>query len=298
MGWLIARASELKKLIRSRTTLETLRGRVVGMLFEKPSTRTRASFETASFRLGGSPMYLSAGELQLSRGEPVSDTARILGSYVDVLVGRVYSHDTLVQLEKYSGVPVINALSDLEHPTQTVTDLMTLMEAKGRLGGTRLAYVGDGNNVCNSLILGSALTGVELSVACPEGYDPDPGVIEKAKKISKSAEGKPVMFRRPEDAVSGADAVYTDVWVSMGQESEKEKRMKDFAGYQVNAELLKSAKPDAIVMHCLPAHRGLEISEEVLEGPKSVAWEQGENKLYGAGAALEWSLKTSAKGRS
>ena len=268
-----------------------MRRKVVGLLFEKPSTRTRPSFEVATIRLGGDPVYLPAGELQLSRGEPVRDTARILGGYLDIIVGRVLSQDTLVEFREHSGKPIVNALSDLEHPTQVISDFLTIKEEKGRLKGTRLAYVGDGNNVCNSLLLGGALTGMNVSVACPEGYAPDRGILAKARSLAKRSGSELDVVRAPKEAVTGADVVYTDVWVSMGDESEKEKRIRDFAGYQVNRSLLTHASRGAVVMHCLPAHRGLEITDDVLEGDRSIVWAQGENKLYGASASLEFTAR-------
>ena len=288
MESVIARSGVLKKQIRAGNELSTLRKKVVGLLFEKPSTRTRTSFEVATVRLGGAPVYLSASELQLSRGEPVKDTARILGGYLDIIVGRVYSQDTLIQLAKNSGRPIINALSDAEHPTQTISDLFTIKEAKGRLSGLTTAFIGDGNNVSNSLFLGGALTGMNVTIACPEGYEPDSKIYAKAKSIAKETGADLDVVRDPKKAVARADVVYTDVWVSMGDESEKEKRMGAFEEYQVNAALMKAAPRDAIVMHCLPAHRGFEITDEVLEGRQSVAWQQGENKLYGAAASLEF----------
>ncbi len=266
-------------------------GSAVGLLFEKPSTRTRTSFEVATLKLGGAPVYLSASELQLSRGEPVKDTARILGSYLDVIVGRVYSQDTLVEIAARSGRPVINALSDTEHPTQAVSDLLTIKEVKGALRGTTLAYVGDGNNVCNSLLLAGALTGMNVLAASPEGYEPKAPLVEKAKSLAKKTGGSIEVVRDPKYAVAAADVVYTDVWVSMGEEKEEEERHRAFKSYQVNSGLMKSAPKGAVVMHCLPAHRGLEITDDVLEGKQSVAWLQGENKLYGAAASLEFVVR-------
>src|SRR5213596_418015 len=291
MDRVLARAKAIKTLIKRGRSLATLRGKIAGLLFEKPSTRTRASFEVAARRLGGDSIYLAANELQLSRGEPVKDTARILGGYLDGIVARVYSHDTVMQLAKYSRVPVINALSDLEHPTQIVSDLLTIQEAKRRLKGLVLAYVGDGNNVCNSLLLGAEIEGMRFRVACPEGYEPNQAIIKQAEEICRSTGGETKILRKPSEAADGADVLYTDVWVSMGDESSKEKRMQDFNGYQINSDLLKVAKKDASVMHCLPAHRGLEITDEVIEGKQSVVWQQGENKLYGAAALLEWLLR-------
>ena len=288
---LLSRARVIKAAVKSGRSLTTLKGLIVGLLFEKPSTRTRASFEVAARRLGGEAIYLSANELQLSRGEPVKDTARILGGYLDGIVARVYAHDTVTQLAKYSGVPVANALSDLEHPTQIVSDLFTIQEAKGRIRGLKLAYIGDGNNVCNSLLLGAALEGMSISVACPEGYEPNSEILRKAEERARSTGSKIEIVRNPSEAARSADVLYTDVWVSMGDESTKEKRMKDFAGYQINSELIKLAKKDVSVMHCLPAHRDLEITDEAIEGKRSIVWQQGENKLYGAAAVLEWLLR-------
>jgi ornithine carbamoyltransferase len=287
---ILDRAKVIKAAIKRGRTVLGLRGRVVGLLFEKPSTRTRASFEVATRRLGGESIYLSANELQLSRGEPVKDTARILGDYLDGIVARVYAHDTVTQLADNSGVPVINALSDVEHPTQIISDLFTIQEVKGKLKGLKIAYIGDGNNVCNSLILGAAQEGMKISVACPDGYEPKSAILKDAEEIGKSTGAEVKIVRSTTEAAEGADVLYTDVWVSMGDESTKEKRMRDFEGYQINSDLLRVAKKDASVMHCLPAHRGLEITDDVIEGKQSIVWQQGENKLYGAAAILEWLL--------
>jgi len=221
----------------------------------------------------------------------VKDTARILGGYLDGIVARVYSHDTVMQLAKYSSVPVINALSDLEHPTQIVSDLFTIQEAKGKLKGLKLTYVGDGNNVCNSLLLGGALEGMSISVACPAEYEPNATILGEAEKTARTSGGNIDVSHDPLQAATDADLLYTDVWVSMGDEASKEKRMKDFNGYQINNDLLKVAKKDASVMHCLPAHRGLEITDDVIDGRQSIVWQQGENKLYGAASILEWLLR-------
>lgn len=285
----LTRAKTIKATIKQRRSLSSLNRKIVGLLFEKPSTRTRASFEVAARRLGGEAIYLSANELQLSRGEPVKDTARILGGYLDGIVARVYAHDTVAQLAKDSGVPVVNALSDREHPTQIISDLLTIQEAKGKLAGVKLAYVGDGNNVCNSLILGAAIEGMRISVACPDGYEPNREILKQAQH-SASFGGTIEVVHAPSEAALEADVLYTDVWVSMGDEVSKEQRMRDFNGYQINSDLLRVAKKDASVMHCLPAHRGLEITDDVIEGKQSIVWEQGENKLYGAAAVLEWVL--------
>jgi ornithine carbamoyltransferase len=283
----LERAASIKKAMDTGRRVGTLEGMVIGLLFEKPSTRTRVSFESAALRMGGHPVYMSAGELQLSRGEPIDDTSVILGGYLDAIVARVYSNSTVEGLARHSGVPVINALSDTEHPTQIVSDLLTMREAKGKLKSLKLAYVGDGNNVCNSLLLGCALQRMRVSVACPAGYEPEAGVVRKAEGLGGEVE----VVDDPAVAVADADFVYTDVWVSMGDESEKEERMKRFSGYKVDAALMKGANRDAKVMHCLPAHRGLEISGEMLDGPISIAWEQGRNKLFGAAASMEFVLR-------
>lgn len=288
---ILARAKAIKTLIKRGRSIATLKGKIAGLLFEKPSTRTRTSFEVAARRLGGDSIYLAADELQLSRGEPVKDTARILGGYLDGIVARVYAHDTVVQLAKYSGVPVVNALSDLEHPTQIVSDLFTIQEVKRKLKGLKFAYIGDGNNVCNSILLGGALEGMRIVVACPPGYEPNATILREAETISRTTGGNIDVSHDPLEAARDADLLYTDVWVSMGDEASKEKRMKDFNGYQINDGLLKVARKDVSVMHCLPAHRGLEITDDVIEGKRSIVWQQGENKLYGAASVLEWLLR-------
>jgi len=284
------RARQLKADIKQRKKITALKNRVVGILFEKPSTRTRASFEVATLRLGGQALYLSSGELQLKRGEPVKDTARILGSYLDVLVARAYDHQTVEELAQYAGIPVINGLSNFTHPTQAVCDLFTVLEVKGTLGGLTFAYIGDGNNVCQSLILGCALAGMNMVAACPVGYRPDQGILKSAKQISSKTGGSIRVVEDPEEAAKGADILYSDVWVSMGEEEEKEAKQKIFKGYQINATLLKAAAKDASVMHCLPAYRGLEITDDVMEGPQSIIWQQGENKMHGAAAILDFFL--------
>ncbi len=284
------KARVLKADIKQRKPIDVLMNKVVGILFEKPSTRTRASFEVAVLRLGGKAVYLSSGELQLKRGEPVKDTARILGSYVDALVARVYDHQTLEALAQYAGVPVINGLSDFTHPTQAVCDLFTVLEVKGRLEGLALAYIGDGNNVCQSLLLCCALAGMNMTAACPSGYHPDPDILKDAKQIAEKTGSHIRIVEDPKDAAEGADILYTDVWVSMGEEEEKETKLKVFQRYQINPALLKAAAKDALVMHCLPAYRGLEITEDVMEGPQSIIWQQGENKMHGAAAILDFFL--------
>ena len=293
---ILDKARALKADIKQRKTINVLQNKVVGILFEKPSTRTRASFEVAALRLGGKVVYLSSSELQLKRGEPVKDTARILGSYMDGLVARVYDHQTVEELAQHAGVPVINGLSDFTHPTQAVCDLFTVMEVKGKLEGLTLAYIGDGNNVCHSLLLCCALAGMNMTAACPSGYHPDPGILRDAEQIAEESGGNISIMEDPKIAAEGADILYTDVWVSMGEEEEKETKLKVFQDYQINADLLKAAAKDVSVMHCLPAYRGLEITEDVMEGPQSIVWQQGENKMHGAAAILDFFM-SDEKGR-
>lgn len=288
---IIDRTKEIKAAIKKREKIRTLDGVVVGLLFEKPSTRTSAGFEVGALRLGGVPLYFSSHDMQLSRGEPVKDTARVLGADLDGIVARVFSHNTLTELAQFAKIPVINGLSDLEHPTQIVSDLFTISEVKGSLRGLKLAYIGDGDNVCNSLLLGAATTGMHMSVACPAGYEPNAQILERAERLAKDSGSALEVTHSVADAAKNSDVLYTDVWVSMGEESEAQKRMKDFQGFQINAQLLAVAKGDAVVMHCLPAHRGLEITEEVIEGKQSVVWQEAENKLYGAAGVLEFFLK-------
>jgi ornithine carbamoyltransferase len=278
----------LKSEVKQRKTLKVLQNKVIGIFFEKPSTRTRASFQAATLRLGGSTIYLAPGELQLKRGEPLKDTARILGSYLDAIVARVYDHQTVEELAQYSGIPIINGLSDLAHPTQAICDLFTVLEVKGMLKGICIAYIGDGNNVCNSLLMACALAGVNMNAACPSRYQPDSGFINDARRIAEKTGSRLKVFQDPKDAARGADVLYTDVWISMGEEKEKETKLKAFQAYQINAELLKLADGNASVMHCLPAHRGMEITDDVMEGPNSIVWQQGENKMHGAAGILDF----------
>ncbi|MEM2143884.1 MAG: ornithine carbamoyltransferase [Candidatus Jordarchaeaceae archaeon] len=260
---------------------KVLEDKNIAAIFEKPSTRTRVSFEVAVSQLGGNFVFLRSDELQISRGEPVTDTARVLGRYVDGIVARVYKHEDLVELAKYSGIPVINALSDLYHPCQVLADFLTIKEKKKKLEGLKLAYVGDGNNVCNSLLVGCTKIGLNISVASPKKYEPKKEIVERAKNNAEKSGSIVEVINSPREAVRGADIVYTDVFVSMGNEMETEERIKTFLpDYQVNVELLEKASPEAIVMHCLPAHRGQEITEEVLEGKQSVVWDQAENRLH------------------
>lgn len=246
------------------------------MLFEKSSTRTRISFEVAMTELGGHSIYLNYKDMQLGRGESVADTARVMSRYVHAIMGRVYKHETLTELAKYATVPVINGLSDLEHPCQLLADLLTIREYKGKFKGLNFSWIGDGNNVCNSAILACALTGMKMTVACPEGYEPNHEIVAKAKQLG----GVVNVTHDPMKAAKKADILYTDVWVSMGNEDEYDQRLRDFKPYQINSKLLEQAKHDVMVLHCLPAHRGEEISADVVDGPNSAVFDQAENRLH------------------
>jgi ornithine carbamoyltransferase len=265
-----------------------LRGRALAMIFEKPSLRTRLSFDVAMRDLGGHSSYLSPQEVGLGRRESVSDVARVVSRYVDIVVLRTFAHETLEEFAKWSTVPVINGLSDLSHPCQGLADIFTIRERKGRLDRVVAAYVGDGNNVAHSLMLGAAKTGMTLRVASPEGFEPLPRYRELADAAARSTGATVTYGADPIAAVTGADVIYTDVWTSMGQEQEYERRRRAFQGFQVNRELLARAKPDAIVLHDLPAHRGEEITDEVIDGPQSAVFDQAENRLHAQKAVLRW----------
>jgi ornithine carbamoyltransferase len=277
---------KLKPVAPGGTPARILAGKVVGLLFEHPSTRTRVSFESAAMRLGANVLYMRPDELQLRRGEPIKDTARVLSGYLDALVYRTSDHETLVELAKHASMPIINALSNIEHPTQALSDLAAIEDAKGSLEGLKLAWVGDGNNVCHSLMLASATVGMNMSIATPPNYQPNAEIAQRANELAQKSGSKIWFTDDPTEAVEGADLLYTDVWVSMGQDKEQAQRLMDFEGFQVNDELLSKAKPDAVVMHCLPAHRGQEITAEVLDGPKSIAWKEAEYKFHGAKGIL------------
>lgn len=257
-----------------------LQGKAVAMLFQKPSLRTRVTFELAVRQLGGYPVVLTQAEVGLGQREAVKDVARNLDRWVDAIVARVFEHRTLEEMAEWAKVPVINALSDLEHPCQALADLFTLWERWGEVRGHRLTFIGDGFNVAHSLLLLCSLLGVHCTVATPKGYEPKPQIVGKAQKLAERSGARITVTNDPITAVGDAEAVYTDVWASMGQESEAEKRRRDFAGFQVNAELLRHAPNDVVVMHCLPAHRGEEITDEVLDAPFNLAWEQAENRLH------------------
>jgi ornithine carbamoyltransferase len=256
------------------------------MIFDKPSTRTRVSFEAGIAQLGGSSIYLAPGQTQMSRNEPVADTARVLSRYVDGVVVRTFAQDTVAELARHATIPVINGLTDTHHPCQVLSDLMTMQERFGDLTGLKVAWVGDGNNMANSWITAAMHLDFALHLACPPGYEPDACLLAQAKQQG----ARVYMGQDPQAAVAGARVINTDVWASMGQEEEAAARLEIFKPYQVNAELVKLAAPDAIVLHCLPAHRGEEITAEVLDGPQSAAWDQAENRLHFQKALLEWLL--------
>jgi ornithine carbamoyltransferase len=262
-------------------------GKSIGLMFEKASTRTRVSFQVGIYQLGGQSLYMNPNEIQIGRGETLHDTARVLSRYLDAVVIRTFSHRNLAEFAAHSSIPVINGLSDLHHPCQALADLMTIFEKKKHLTGVRLAYIGDGNNVANSLIEAASITGMQLVIACPKGYDPDPAILEKARADAKN---DIIIVRDPVKAAYRADVVYTDVWVSMGQEKEAAKKKERFKTYQINSGLLSHAKEDVIVLHCMPAHRGEEITAEVMDGPLSAVFDQAENRLHAQKALLEFLL--------
>ena len=270
-----------------RAYTKTLEGRTLAMIFLKPSTRTRVSFEVGMFQLGGHALFLGSNDIQLHRGETLADTAQVLSRFVDVIMARVFSHQDILDLARHGTVPVINGLSDLLHPCQALADYFTLQELKGDLRGRKLAYVGDGNNVCHELMFGAVKLGVEFSAATPEGYEPNPLIVKSASRDAQKLQTPaPVLTRDPREAVAVADVVYTDVWTSMGQEEESQKRVAAFQGFCVTPELMGEAKPDAVFMHCLPAHRGEEVAAEVIDGPQSVVFQEAENRMHVQKAAL------------
>ena len=279
---IVADAIRLKRLKSAGTAHELLRGKSLAMIFEKASTRTRVSFEVGMTDLGGHALFLNPQDMQLGRGEEVRDTARALARYVDAVMIRAYRHTSVEELARHSTVPVINGLSDAQHPCQVLADIMTLTERFGDLRDLKLTWVGDGNNVCNSWILSSPLTGMEIVVASPPDYRPDEALIDQAR----AAGGRVRIVTDPEEAVRDADVLYTDIWVSMGDEEERAERLKALRRYTIDAHLLAQAPSDALVMHCLPAHRGEEIADDVIEGPQSIVWDQAENRLHAQKALL------------
>ncbi len=281
---ILKRAIELKDMQRKGIVYHPLTGKTLAMIFEKSSTRTRVSFEVGMFQLGGHAIFMSPRETQIGRGEPVKDTARVLSRYVNGIMIRTFSQEVVEELARYATVPVINGLTDLLHPCQIMADLLTVIEKKGTYEGLKVAWIGDGNNMANSWIEAAGKLGFDLTLACPKGYTPDPLVLGNAHKITT---GKIRLTSDPVEAAKDGDVINTDVWASMGQEEEKKQREVAFKGYQVNTKLMKVAQKDAIVLHCLPAHRGEEISEEVIEGPNSMVWDQAENRLHVQKAIME-----------
>ncbi len=280
---LLALASRVKA--RPSNWNRSLTGKSLAMIFEKSSTRTRVSFEVAMTQLGGHALYLNGGELQLGRGETVGDTARVLSRFVQVIMIRTFAHQKVEDLARQAQVPVVNGLSDAHHPCQALADFLTLKERYGRLKGLTLVYVGDGNNVAHSLLIAGALLGVRVRLVCPVGFEPSPEVFQWSKSACRSTGGAVELVHKVTGSVRGAQAVYTDVWTSMGQESEREKRLKAFAGFQVNERLMAEA-PGAVFLHCLPAHRGEEVSAGVMDDPKTVVWDQAENRMHAQKAVL------------
>ncbi|MFA5629527.1 MAG: ornithine carbamoyltransferase [Dehalococcoidales bacterium] len=283
---LLSDAEELK----SKRYDSSLNGKVLALLFEKPSLRTRVSLEVAMYQLGGKAIYLSPAEVGLGKRESIKDVASVLSRFVDIIAARTFSHETLEELAEHASVPVINVLSDFEHPCQALADVFTLYERKGALKDLTLAYVGDGNNVANSLMLASAMCGVNFRIASPKGYKVEENMLHLAQTYAAGSGVEVVCSEDPESAVRGADAVYTDTWISMGQEEEAEEKRKVFSGYQVNKKLMSLAKKDALFMHCLPAHRGEEVTDEVIDSASSVVYDQAENRMHIAKALLLYLL--------
>jgi ornithine carbamoyltransferase len=294
---LLTLAAELKDKQRRGIQHDLLKGKTLGLLFQKPSTRTRVSFEAGMHQLGGHALVLPMADIQLSRGESVADTARVLSRYLDGIVIRTYDHATVEEWAREATMPVINGLTDLSHPCQALSDLLTIKEKKGRLKGIKIAYVGDGNNVANSLIEAVAKMGMTIALGCPSGYQPDQHVVDLARVEAAKTGALIELTQDPHVAVKEADIVYADVWISMGREREQARRLRVLAPYQVNGRLVAKAKPDAIVMHCLPAHRGEEITAEVLDGPQSVIIDQAENRLHMQKAILTTLLLKGTHGR-
>lgn len=281
---IMERSFKLRNLTKRGKRVNTLEGKAIGMIFEKLSTRTRISFEVGINQLGGYALYINPGDLQLGRGESVADTARVMSSYLDGVIIRTFDHGRLNEFASNASIPVINALTNLEHPCQIISDLFTLKEKGLDIEKMKLAYVGDGNNVANTLIGASAIIGFYISVASPKGYEPNEKILNNARRLKN---GRIEISNNPREAINGADAIYTDVWISMGQEKERRKISKLFKPFQINKDLLRSAKPTALVMHCLPAHRGEEITDEVVDGRRSIVFEQAANRLVVGQAILE-----------
>ncbi|MDO7906583.1 ornithine carbamoyltransferase [Paenibacillus sp. JX-17] len=284
--YLIDLAIELKAKQKNGEVHQPLKGKTIGLIFEKSSTRTRVSFEVGMYQLGGHALFLSKDDIQLGRGETVSDTAQVMSRYLDGLMIRTFGHEKVVELAEHASIPVINGLSDSAHPCQVLADYQTIYEHKGKLEGLKLAYIGDGNNMAHSLMIGGAKLGVNVSVATPAGYEPDQAIVQQCEEIARETGAKIVVTTSTQEAVQDADVIYTDVWASMGFEAEQKEREAAFANYQVNEELVKLAKPDYLFMHCLPAHRGEEVSGGVIDGPNSVIFDEAENRLHAQKALM------------
>ncbi|MBP2627889.1 MAG: Ornithine carbamoyltransferase [Firmicutes bacterium] len=288
-------AKMLKAQQKSGEQHHLLKGKTLGMIFQKASTRTRVSFEVGMWQLGGTALFLNANDLQIGRGEPVKDTARVLSRYVDGIMIRTSSHDEVIEMAKYATVPVINALTEMMHPCQALTDIFTVMEHKGKLKGLKMAYIGDGNNMVHSLIHACAKVGMDIAIAAPKGYEPDAAIVAEALEVAAVTGSTITIGNDPLVAAEQADVLYTDVWASMGRETEQNIRKIAFAGYQINNEVMNVAKADAIVLHCLPAHRGEEITDEVMESEQSVVFDQAENRLHVQKAIMVLLMKQRTK---
>lgn len=286
LRYLIDLAIDLKKKQKAGETHHILKGKTLGMIFEKSSTRTRVSFEVGMYQLGGQGLFLSGNDLQIGRGETIWDTAQTLSRYLDGIMIRTFAHRKVVELARGATIPVINGLTDLSHPCQALADFQTIYEQKGRLEGLKMAYIGDGNNMVHSLMMGAAKLGMHMSIATPEGYEPDADIIEQTKANAAETGARIHICRDPKEAVDGADVIYTDVWASMGQEAEQKEREVAFKKYQVNDELVKYASSDYLFMHCLPAHRGEEVSESIIDGGRSIVFDQAENRLHAQKAIM------------
>ncbi len=287
MEQILSEAKHLKTLKKQGVVHDVLRGKNLAMIFEKSSTRTHISFEVGMNELGGHALFLNARDMQIWRGEEIRDTARAASRYVSGIMIRAYKHSTIEEFARFATIPVINGLSDLEHPCQLLADIMTMQEHFGSTNDLKVAWVGDGNNVCNSLILSTVLTGYSVTVATPQGYEPSEDIVKKARALG----GKVTLVKSPEQAVKDAHVIVTDTWVSMGDDAEREERLKTFSGYTVDSALMRHASPDARVLHCLPAHRGEEIADEVMEGGQSLVWDEAENRLHAQKALLVRLLK-------
>lgn len=277
---LVTKAQKMKNASYTGEDPKPLQGKILGMIFEKSSTRTRVSFEAGMLQLGGHALYLNSNDLQLGRGESIADTAKVLSHYVDAIMIRTFSHQTIEELSLHASIPVINGLTDLYHPCQALADLLTIQEKKGSLAGQKLCYVGDGNNVAHSLMIASAKVGMDVTIASPAGYEPNAAITKMAKEFAAASGSKIVITNDPFEGVNGADAIYTDVWTSMGQEKENEQRKKVFSNFQVNEELVQQSKDDFTFLHCLPAHRGEEVSAGIIDGHHSAVFQQAGNRLH------------------